>query len=58
VPNQPRSPHRSVRFSDEDWTDLDAAAKAMDTDRGTLLKEFARWYLRRPGAKLPQRPHS
>ena len=56
VPNQPRSPHRSVRFSDEDWADLDAAAKAMGTDRGKLLKEFAHWFLRRKGARLPERP--
>jgi hypothetical protein len=56
VPNQPRSPHRSVRFSDEDWADLDSAAKALGTDRGTLLKEFTHWFLRRKGARLPERP--
>lgn len=56
VPNQPKSPHRSVRFSDEDWADLDTAAKSMGTDRGTLLKDFAHWYLRRKGARLPERP--
>jgi hypothetical protein len=56
VPNKPRSQHRSVRFNDEDWAELDAATKAMGTDRGTVLKELARWYMRRPGAKLPARP--
>lgn len=56
VPNQPRTQHRSVRISDQDWGDLDAAAKSAGTDRGTLIKQFIRWYLLRPGAELPQRP--
>lgn len=56
VPNVPGNKHRSVRVSDDDWTDFDAAAKSAGGDRGGLVKEFIRWYLRRPGAKLPQRP--
>lgn len=56
VPNKPKSKHRSVRFSDEDWAELDAATQSMGTDRGTLLKDFAHWYLRRKGARLPERP--
>jgi len=28
VPNQPKTPHRSVRVDDDDWSDLDAAASA------------------------------
>lgn len=55
VPNQPRTQHRSVRISDQDWGDLDDAAKSAGTDRGTLIKQFIRWYLHRPGAELPQR---
>lgn len=55
MPNQPRTQHRSVRISDEDWADLDAAAKSEGTDRAALIKEFIRWYLRRPGAELPER---
>jgi hypothetical protein len=56
VPNKPKSQHRSVRFSDDDWADLDAATKDMGTDRGTILKELASWYMRRKGARLPERP--
>lgn len=56
VPNKPKSQHRSVRFSDQDWADLHDATAAMGIDRGTVLKELARWYMRRPGAKLPERP--
>lgn len=56
MPNAPKSQHRSVRFSDEDWADLQAATATKSTDRGTILKELAAWYLRRPGAELPARP--
>jgi hypothetical protein len=58
VPNQPRAtnPHRSVRVEDEDWKDGDAVTHEMGTTRGRILNEFLLWYLRRPGAKLPQRP--
>jgi hypothetical protein len=58
VPNQPKTPHRSVRVDDEDWADLDTAAVAAGTDRAKLIVAFIRWYLRRPGAELPERPRS
>ena len=56
VPNKPGTQHRSVRISDEDWDDLEAATGSFCSDRGTVIKQFIRWYLRRPGAKLPERP--
>lgn len=56
VPNSPRTQHRSVRVPDDDWADLETATSAVGSDRGTVIKEFIRWYLRRPGAKLPERP--
>lgn len=56
VPNKPGTQHRSVRVSEEDWKGFDEAAKRSGADRGTLIKQFIRWYLRRPGAKLPKRP--
>lgn len=56
VPNQPKTQHRSVRVGDDDWADLDTAAQSAGVDRATLIKQFIRWYLRRPGAKLPERP--
>ena len=55
VPNQPGTQHRSVRIGDEDWADLRDAAAAAGKDRATVIKEFIAWYLRRPGAKLPER---
>ncbi|MGH3584859.1 MAG: hypothetical protein ACRDQ0_00915 [Pseudonocardia sp.] len=54
-PNQPKTPPRQIRIGD-DWFDFDAAAKAMDTERASLVREFIAWYLKRPGAKLPARP--
>jgi hypothetical protein len=56
VPNQPRTQHRSIRIRDEDWSDLDATAAVAGADRAKVINQLLRWYLRRPGAKLPERP--
>lgn len=48
--------HRSVRLEDDLWLPLEPAAKASGYDRSGLIRQFVRWYLRVPGAKLPQRP--
>lgn len=48
------TPVRKVRISNADWDELGRIVGA--NGRGTLLKEFIAWYLRRPGAKLPRRP--
>jgi hypothetical protein len=58
VPNKPRTQHRSVRISDEDWADLGAAAASAGADRAKVINQLVHWYLRRPGAKLPERPAS
>ncbi|MGY4928020.1 hypothetical protein [Streptomyces sp. 900105755] len=51
---------RRVRMSDEDWSAFLDATKAMFPEgrspRGPVLRQFVQWYLRRPGAKLPERP--
>ena len=51
-----RIQHRSIRISDEDWEDAEKATADMSTDRAKVINQFLRWYLRRPGAKLPERP--
>lgn len=51
-----KTPHRSIRLEDELWKPLEPAAKANGVDRSTVIRQFVRWYLRVPGAKLPQRP--
>jgi hypothetical protein len=56
MPDKPKTQHRSVRISDDDWRDLLTAAQTDDSDRGTVIKELISWYLRRPGARLPKRP--
>ncbi|MGF2208992.1 hypothetical protein [Streptomyces albidoflavus] len=55
MPNAPKTPARQIRIGDE-WYDFDAAAKAQGTDRATVIRNFIAWYLRQPGAKLPERP--
>lgn len=54
-PNQPKTPPRQVRIGDT-WYDFDAAAKAMGTERAAVIRDLIDWYIREPGAKLPQRP--
>lgn len=56
MPNKPATPNRAVRIDDETWTALGEATEAAGTDRSAVLRELARWWLRRPGAKLPARP--
>jgi hypothetical protein len=51
-----KTPHRSVRLEDDLWIPLAPAAKASGYDRSGVIRQFVRWYLRVPGAKLPQRP--
>jgi len=54
-------PQRQFRIPDSEWVPFEQAAKAVPREggrspRGAVLREFIRWYMRRPGAKLPQRP--
>ncbi|GAB2696752.1 hypothetical protein [Kitasatospora kifunensis] len=43
-----------------EWAPFLDATKAMHPEgrspRAAVLREFIRWYMRRPGAKLPERP--
>lgn len=55
VPNQPKTPARQMRIGDE-WYDFDLAAKAQDSERAAVIRDFIDWYIGKPGAELPQRP--
>jgi hypothetical protein len=47
------TPNRVIRIGDE-WDELgDAAGKYKRTE---VIRQLIRWYLRYPGAKLPERP--
>lgn len=56
VPNKPRTQHRSVRIDDPEWDDLEVGAKDFDLDRAKVINQLIGWWLRRPGAVLPDRP--
>jgi len=49
-------PVHSVRMPDEDWDDLEARAETIGLDRAKVINALVRYWLRRPGAKLPKRP--
>jgi hypothetical protein len=56
VPDQPKNKHRMVRFSNKDWHALGWLATRRGKDRSAVLRELAHWWMRVPGAKLPERP--
>ncbi|MET7956366.1 hypothetical protein ABZT07_20660 [Streptomyces sp. NPDC005317] len=58
VENTPHTPPRQMRIPDGEWLPFDAAAKAQGQTRAGVVRELIRWYLRRPGAKLPVRPEA
>lgn len=51
-----KTPQHTVAIDDELWVALKAAAEVAGYDRPGVIRQFVRWYLRTPGAKLPQRP--
>ncbi|RLU81086.1 hypothetical protein CTZ27_33120 [Streptomyces griseocarneus] len=55
MPNAPKTPARQMRIGEE-WLAFDDAAKSQGTERAAVVRSFIAWYLRRPGAKLPERP--
>ena len=46
-------PNRVIRMDDE-WDEL--AEVAGKHKRAEVIRQFVRWYLRKPGARLPRRP--
>lgn len=52
-PRTGEMPIQHVRASDDDWADLDTASGGR---RPEVVRELLRWYLRRPGSRLPERP--
>jgi hypothetical protein len=52
MPNQPKTPIRTIRIDDDLWEAFGAAT----ADRSAALRDFIRWYTRQPGTRLPRRP--
>lgn len=50
------TPPRQIRIPDDEWLPFDEATKAVGEPRAAVVRELIRWYMRRPGAKLPPRP--
>lgn len=46
---------RQMRVPDDEWLPFEDAARG---SRAALVRQFIRWYLRRPGAELPDRPEA
>jgi hypothetical protein len=52
---------KNIRVPNADeWAPFEQATRAMHPEgrspRTAVIREFIRWYMRRPGAKLPERP--
>jgi len=58
VPRPPtgKTPNRNLRVVDEVWKPALASAKTQGQTITDVITQFLRWYLRHPGAKLPERP--
>lgn len=52
-PRTGQTPVQYLRVPDADWKELRILA---GRKAPSVIREFIRWYLRRPGAKLPERP--
>lgn len=48
------TPIQRFRLDAETWAEFGEAAG--ERGRAAIIKELIRWYLRKPGAKLPTRP--
>ncbi|MEV8638923.1 helix-turn-helix transcriptional regulator [Streptosporangium sp. NPDC051023] len=49
-----RTPLRPIRVEDELW--IEFGRLAGERKRSTVIRDFIRWYIGAPGAKLPARP--
>lgn len=47
-------PHRPIRIEPELWDPFGALVG--DRARAEVIRQFVAWYIRKPGAKLPERP--
>lgn len=53
-PPESHTPTTPIRIDRELWARFGDAAGARN--RSAVLRDFIRWYLREPGARMPKRP--
>jgi hypothetical protein len=53
VPPETHTQPRQIRIATDLWDELEQAVGTRR--RSAVIVEFIRWYLRKPGAKLPRR---
>lgn len=51
-----KTPTRPIRVDLSLWAAFGDVTASQGTDRSATLRAFMAWYLRRPGAELPERP--
>jgi hypothetical protein len=47
---------QTIRVDEALWEQFGERAASVDNDRSALLRDFMRWFVREPGAKMPKRP--
>ncbi|WP_146174724.1 hypothetical protein [Umezawaea tangerina] len=47
---------QTIRVDEVLWEQFGAQAMRSGGDRSALLRDFIRWYVREPGARMPKRP--
>lgn len=52
-PRTGETPIQHVRIDQGDWDDF---KRVLGRSAPSVIRQLVRWYLRRPGAKLPERP--
>jgi hypothetical protein len=47
---------QTIRVDEALWERFGVDATTVGRDRSALVRDFVRWFVREPGAKLPKRP--
>jgi hypothetical protein len=56
VPNQPKTPKQSMRMGALKWGRFGIASLSVKSNRTEVMSQLVDWFLRVPGAELPERP--
>lgn len=56
MPDQPKTPHRTIRVPTPRWAHAAHTTAALGTDRTAWINDALAWLNREPGSKQPRRP--